>query len=167
MAFSMNGAVRSTPGPLPSGAEELRRSRSRDPPEAGANRVATTSAVSDDSGAHHDQDGQQQECVASQIAIRAWPDSTPGACATVGRTLTWLRRQTDGQTERQSETHTHTQTPTHTLGHSLCRVISCRLQLSQKMLSCGVLGLAPCHFTCRNTCRYRWLIRPPFPHLGI
>ena len=33
--------------------------------------------------------------------------------------------------------------------------------------SYGVLGLAPCHFTCRNTCRYRWLIRPPFPHLGI
>ena len=33
--------------------------------------------------------------------------------------------------------------------------------------SFGVLGLAPCHFTCRNTCRYRWLIRPPFPHLGI
>ena len=32
--------------------------------------------------------------------------------------------------------------------------------------SYGVLGLAPCHFTCRNTCRYRWLIRPPFPHLG-
>ena len=61
----------------------------------------------------------------------------------------------------QSLIHTYIDTYTHTHTWTLGGVASCMLH------SYGVLGLAPCHFTCRNTCRYRWLIRPPFPHLGI
>ena len=67
-------------------------------------------------------------------------------------TRTHTHTHTHTHTPPHPHTHTHTHTHTNTLGYSLGGVASCLLH------SYGVFGLAPRHFTCRNTgrntCRY-------------